>query len=80
MRRIQASEAKRHFLRLLDEVEKGETIVITRHGKPVARVQPEVRIDRERVEESIKSMRELRKRAGRLSLEEILSSRDEGRV
>lgn len=35
MRQIQASEAKSRFLQLLDEVEQGETIVITRHGKPV---------------------------------------------
>ena len=29
-------EAKAHLSELLDKVEKGEQVVITRHGKPVA--------------------------------------------
>lgn len=33
-------EAKTHLPRLLDRVEHGETIVITRHGKPIARLVP----------------------------------------
>lgn len=33
-------EAKPHLPRLLDRVEHGETIVITRHGKPVAKLVP----------------------------------------
>lgn len=33
-------EAKTHLPQLLDRVEHGETIVITRHGKPVARLVP----------------------------------------
>jgi len=33
-------EAKTHFSALLDRVEKGEEITITRHGKPVARLVP----------------------------------------
>jgi prevent-host-death family protein len=41
MREIQASEAKAHLPRLLDDVERGETLIITRHGKPVARIVPE---------------------------------------
>lgn len=32
--------AKTHLPQLLDRVEHGETIVITRHGKPVARLVP----------------------------------------
>jgi hypothetical protein len=34
MQTIQASEAKTHFLRILDVVERGESVLITRHGKP----------------------------------------------
>ena len=37
-REVQASEAKTHFARLLDEVERGETIIITRHGQAIARI------------------------------------------
>ncbi len=33
-------EAKTYLPRLLDRVEHGETIVITRHGKPVAKLIP----------------------------------------
>ena len=80
MRTIQASEAKTHFLKILDDVERGETIVITRHGKPVARITPQTAIDRERVQRATEGMRALRAKIGRMSLEEILSARDEGRA
>ena len=33
------AEAKNNFTHLLDRVEKGETIVITRHGKAVAELR-----------------------------------------
>jgi prevent-host-death family protein len=79
MQTIQASEAKTKFLSILDEVERGESIIVTRHGKPIARIVPEVEIDRERVERAIERMHALRQRIGKLSLEEILSARDEGR-
>jgi len=38
--RIGAFEAKNTLGALLDKVEQGEEIVITRHGKPVARLAP----------------------------------------
>jgi prevent-host-death family protein len=37
---VGAFEAKTHLSALLDRVEKGETITITRHGKPVAELAP----------------------------------------
>jgi prevent-host-death family protein len=80
MQTIQASEAKTKFLSILDQVERGESMIITRHGKPIARIIPEAQIDRERVERAMESMRALRQRIGKLSLEEILSARDEGRA
>jgi prevent-host-death family protein len=40
MRTVGAYEAKTHLPRLLDEVARGETITITRHGVPVARLVP----------------------------------------
>jgi prevent-host-death family protein len=40
-REITASQFKAKCLRLLDEVaESGETLVVTKHGRPVARVVP----------------------------------------
>jgi prevent-host-death family protein len=43
MNEIGAFEAKNTLGTLLDRVERGEEIVITRHGKPVARLVPNVR-------------------------------------
>ena len=41
MREIGAFEAKNTLGTLLDWVQNGEQVVITRHGKPVARLIPE---------------------------------------
>jgi prevent-host-death family protein len=79
MQTIQASEAKTKFLSILDQVERGESIIVTRHGRPIARIVPEVDVNRERVEQAIESMKALRQRAGKMSSQEILSARDEGR-
>jgi prevent-host-death family protein len=43
---ITASQFKARCLRLLDEVaETGETLVVTKHGRPVARVLPPLSLD-----------------------------------
>ena len=80
METIQASEAKTHFLRILDKVERGESVIITSHGKRIARIQPEQDFDPERARQAFENIRELRKRTVPTSLEEILSARDEGRL
>jgi prevent-host-death family protein len=40
METIAAFEAETHLGELLDKVERGECVTITRHGKPVARLVP----------------------------------------
>jgi prevent-host-death family protein len=40
MESIGSYEAKTHLPQLLDRVAKGEEIMITKHGKPVARLVP----------------------------------------
>ena len=40
MARVGAFEAKTKLAELLDKVEAGETVTITRHGKPVAKLVP----------------------------------------
>ena len=40
MKTVGAFEAKTHFSQLLDQVAKGESITITRHGEPVAQLVP----------------------------------------
>lgn len=37
---IGSYDAKTHLSRLLDEVEGGRTYIITKHGRPVARLAP----------------------------------------
>ncbi len=37
---VSAYDAKAHLSGLLHQVEEGETVVITRHGHPVARLMP----------------------------------------
>ena len=78
MRQIQSSEAKARLPELLDEVERGETIVITRRGRAVARLVPETERRQEEIEEAIEGIKRLRKKMPGLTLEEILSARHEG--
>ncbi len=40
MKSVSAREANQGFSKLLAEVAKGKEVVITRHGKPVARLVP----------------------------------------
>jgi len=47
-------DAKTNLSQLIERVERGESIVITRHGAPVARLVPyEEVVDRERVQEAV---------------------------
>jgi prevent-host-death family protein len=40
MRSVNIHDAKTHFSRLVDEVAEGESIIIAKAGKPVARLVP----------------------------------------
>jgi prevent-host-death family protein len=77
MREIQASEAKTHLPQLLDDVERGETVVITRHGRAIARLVPEAQRRQAEIDQAIEAMGRLRARAGKLTLAELLSARHE---
>ena len=79
MREIQASEAKIHLPQLLDDVERGETLIITRHGGRIARVVPDADQRQEQIDKALAGIRALRKRTGRIGAGELLSARDEGR-
>jgi prevent-host-death family protein len=79
MKQLQASEAKARFAELLDEVERGETVVITRHGKPIARLVPDEEARRANARRAMDAIKEMRKHAGRATVQEILAWRDEGR-
>ena len=80
MKKIQASTAKAQFAELLDEVERGETVVITRHGKPIARIVPDEDARKERVRRAIEGIKELRKHTQPATIEEIIAWKNEGRL
>ena len=79
MREIQASEAKAHLPELLNDVERGETLIITRHGRAIARIVPEVDRRQEEVDKAIANIRALRESNAKVTVEELLSAREEGR-
>lgn len=62
MKTLGAFEAKTKLSELLDLVEKGEEVTITRHGKPVADLIParRRRPDRETIERIVRTFREIR--------------------
>lgn len=78
MREVQASEAKTHLPQLLNEVEGGETIVITRHGVAIARLVPELEGRRADVTKAVAGLRALRSSLRQLTLESALRGRHEG--
>ena len=78
MREIQASEAKAHLATLLDEVERGETLIITRHGKAIARIIPETDRRQQEIDEAIDDIKALRPQTGKITVEELISAKHEG--
>ena len=73
MAEIGAYEAKTRLAELLGRVERGERIVITRHGRPVAQLVPIAGSPDRTVAEAVEGIRTLR--AGR-SLGRGLTVRD----
>jgi prevent-host-death family protein len=61
MREIGAYEAKTHLPRLLDQVERGERITITRHGKRVACLVPASEVDRDKMDAAMDKIKQIRK-------------------
>lgn len=82
MQEIGAFEAKNTLGSLLDRVEQGEEIVITRHGKPVARLIPSSGgINRQ---QALAAAGRIRSRAAQLKVdrfdwESLKAERDAGR-
>lgn len=76
-------EAKNRLSELLDLVERGEEVVITRRGKPVARLAPALNAGETSPDERLAHWNDLRARlklAGvAFSAEEARRLRDEGR-
>jgi prevent-host-death family protein len=79
MRTVQSSEAKARFSEILDDVGRGETIIVTRHGREVAHIVPAGEQRKAGVARAIARIKKLQKKSGRITVEEILSARDTGR-
>ena len=79
MKTVGAYEAKTRFGELLREVENGETIIVTRHGLPVARLSPMEKDADDAaaaIEELHRYRREHRPTLGGISIRELI---EEGR-
>ena len=75
---VGAFDAKTHLSSLLDQVVRGEEVLITRRGVPVARLVSAARAERDSTESLIEELRTLRSKSnlGGLDWKEL---RDEGR-
>ena len=57
MQTIAIAQAKNNFSAILHAVESGEDVVLTRHGKPIARIVPEV-VESELSAQNVDAMRQ----------------------
>jgi prevent-host-death family protein len=81
MREIQSSDVKARLPEYLDAVERGETIIVTRHGKPVAHLVPAPAARDDRVRQAIEELlafRKKRRKGQGMTIKEILAARHEG--
>ena len=78
MKTVGVYDAKTQLPRLLDEVEHGQSITITRHGRPIARLVPVAGRSRRTVEEVIESIESFRQKhtLGDITVKELI---EEGR-
>ncbi len=79
MKDVQATEAKAKFSELLDEVERGERVQITRRGRVIARLIPAHEADELDKKRAFAELRTLRARLPKIPQAELLASIREGR-
>ena len=85
MVKVTALEARTRFGDMLERVARGKEVVITRHGKPVARLIPEWAQPPREVRRSIRGLRDLQQRIRqrskvKLSASEVRSAIEGGRA
>jgi prevent-host-death family protein len=80
---VGAGAAKTRLAGLLDRVQRGEEIVITRRGKPVARLVPEGRPEPEAVRAALDRLfaraDAMAERGVRFAHDDLMAMRDDGR-
>ncbi len=86
MESIGLFEAKTHLSELVARAEQGEEVIITRHNKPVAKLVPITEVSPELYRQRLEALaalqeigREMEKRGGPITREEILEWVREGR-
>lgn len=80
MKQIGAFEAKNTLSALLDQVERGEVVIITRHGREVARlVPPKGVVSRDAGRDAARCIRQMRRGVtlGGIKLKDLIN---EGRL
>lgn len=78
MQTIGAFAAKTHLSELLEQVEQGKQIIITKHGRPVAKLVPATKIDSLHIKKTINELKTFNKEnhLGKLDWKKL---RDEGK-
>lgn len=84
MKHVGIFEAKTNLSRLIEQVEKGQEVTITRHGKPVVKlVRARAELTPEQIAERKDAIKQLQEIASRLKInatqEEIKAWINEGR-
>ena len=77
METVGAYEAKTHLSKLLDRVARGENLIITRHGKPVAKLVP-IKTAQEQAKEALERIIERRQEIKLAPLAELMGMAHEG--
>lgn len=75
---VNLAQAKAHLSELLDKVEAGEEVVITRHGRAIAHIRPAIRPKHPLPLDDLATFRASMPRLRRPSAELLREARDEG--
>jgi len=78
MEQVGDFEAKTDLPKLLDRVERGESLTITRHGKPVAQLVPVARHDRDRAMQAFERLDQIRQQVKGAPISELIDTAHEG--
>ncbi|TLG75558.1 type II toxin-antitoxin system prevent-host-death family antitoxin [Methylocystis sp. B8] len=79
MRVVQASDVKAHLAELLTDVERGETIIITRYGRRIARLAPETGLKQAEIDRAIEDLSRFRENVKKAPLAELVGGLRDGR-
>ena len=79
MRKIGVHEAQTHLPRILDRVARGESLTITRYGRPVARLVPAENEDHKHAEQAAQRIADRRSRLKQASVADLIDTIHEGR-